>query len=409
MKQYFVILSLLLTAAFASKQADGQANQHKLTVDLFGDTLLMPFDAALVVPFDSLSNAGIQTFFNEANKADTGPLIAYLTSYKEQYHLNDWFYYQLIRKTANAISPKTANYYRYTLYKWLLLTKSGYDATIRIISENRLLFYVRSDDNVYNIPYQISNGKQYVCLNYHDYDAIDPEKEKAFQQVIHVPGAVNTFSYRVTRLPLFGKNGHIEKDLHFTYQSREYNLKIKLNPAMKDMLANYPVVDFESCFNIPLSTETYTTLIPGLKGIVEKMDQKKGIDFLMHFTRYAFLFQKDTDHFGKEKRLAPQETLLYDQSDCEDRAALFFYLVKELYDLPMITLLYPQHVTIAVAFPKPSGRSILYNGKKYTVCEPTPQAEDLDIGQLPFMLRKANYDIGYEYLPARQAGIADKN
>lgn len=71
----------------------------------------------------------------------------------------------------------------------------------------------------------------------------------------------------------------------------------------------------------------------------------------------------------------------------------------------MITLLYPEHVTIAIAFPKPVGKTITYKGNKYTVCEPTPQADDLKIGQLPSTLRKANYDVGYEYIPSTQAVI----
>ncbi len=101
----------------------------------------------------------------------------------------------------------------------------------------------------------------------------------------------------------------------------------------------------------------------------------------------------------KEKRLTPEQTLLYDNSDCEDRAALFFYLVKEIYNLPMILLVYPQHVTTAIRFDKPVGKPILYNGEKYSVCEPTPQKTTLLVGQLPRALRNINYEIGYAYHP----------
>ena len=76
---------------------------------------------------------------------------------------------------------------------------------------------------------------------------------------------------------------------------------------------------------------------------------------------------------AKRKRLSPEQTLLYENSDCDDRAALFFYLVKEIYDLPMIVLAYPKHITIAVQFDKPVGKPIVYNGQRYYVCEPTPQ------------------------------------
>ena len=103
--------------------------------------------------------------------------------------------------------------------------------------------------------------------------------------------------------------------------------------------------------------------------------------------------------FGKEKRLSPEQTLIYEQSDCEDRAALFFYLVKEIYNLPMIVLNFPRHVTVAVKFKKPVGKHIIYNGNIYTVCEPTPQQVDIPMGQLIPELENTPYEIVYAYTP----------
>ena len=131
------------------------------------------------------------------------------------------------------------------------------------------------------------------------------------------------------------------------------------------------------------------------------MNQKKGVDYLMRFTRYAFLYENDQENFGKEKRMSPEETLFSAYSDCDDRAALFFYLVKEIYNLPMIALLYPTHITMAVAFNKPLGDQIRYKGKVYSVCEPTPEKEDLQIGQLAANLRNVAYEVVYQYVPAQ--------
>ena len=106
------------------------------------------------------------------------------------------------------------------------------------------------------------------------------------------------------------------------------NIKIKISDEIESIFANYPVVDFESYFNIPLSRETYQSFIPTLKENLKKMNTKNGVDYLMRFTRYAFLYEDDEANFGKEKRLSPEQTLLTKASDCDDRAALFFYLVK---------------------------------------------------------------------------------
>lgn len=399
MKIAALILSLALFTGVLPQPAFTQGHDSVVRFDFYGDTVAFDFDPATRVEFNgALSAENIQSFYKAISQTDYKPIVSALLTYKEQHKPDDWLFYQLIRKTAQQISPKTANYERYTLYKWFFLSKTGYDATLAI-SSNRILFYVQSDENIYNIPFRVRDGKQYVCLNYHDYGHIDFNKEKFSEIAIENPGAQQAFSYKVTSLPGFADTDYEEKDISFNYYQTSYQFKIKLNPQVKTIFANYPVVDYESYFNIPLSKETYSSLIPSLKKNVKGMNTRNGVDYLMRFTRYAFLFEKDADAFGKEKRMSPEETLIYGQSDCDDRAALFFCLVKEIYNLPMIVLAYPKHVTIAVKFDKPIGHAIVYNGSKYSVCEPTPQREDLQLGQLLPDLKKSSYEVVYAYYP----------
>ena len=69
----------------------------------------------------------------------------------------------------------------------------------------------------------------------------------------------------------------------------------------------------------------------------------------------------------------------------------------------MVVLSYPKHITIAVKFDKPVGTPIVYNGKKYSVCEPTPQKKDLNVGQQLPELKNAAYEIVYAYTPKENA------
>ncbi len=402
MKICATILTLFLTLSFGSRTLAWQPANSTISFDFYGDPIEFAFDKSSVVDFaEPLSAEAIQTFYKNICKTQYQPIIEALLAYKEQNKPDDWLFYQLIRKTAQQISPKAENYKRYTLYKWFFLSRTGYDATLAI-GNDRLLFYVQCDENIYNIPFRLRDGKQYVCLNYHDYGAIDFEKEKFAEVYIRPSETARAFSYKITQLPGFKPGDYQEKDLTFNYYQTDYHFKVKINPQVKTIFANYPVVDYESYFNIPLSKETYSSLISVLKKNIKGMNTKNGVDYLMRFTRYAFLFEKDTDAFGKEKRMSPEETLLYGQSDCDDRAALFFYLVKEIYNLPMIVLAYPKHVTIAVKFDKPIGHSIVYNGSKYSVCEPTPQQQDLQLGQLLPGLKKETYEVVYAYQPQDQ-------
>ncbi len=379
--------------------AYSQSNTEVYKIDFYSDTVLVPVSSSVKIAFSSpLSDSYVRSFYISLAASDYQPFIAALLNYKQQHQLDDWLYYQLIRSTAERLSAKSVNYDRYTLYKWFLLVKSGYNATVSI-SNNKILMYIQSDDEVFNIPYHIQNGKQYVCLNYHDYHTVDFEKEKFTSLNINVPEAKNGFSYKVNKLPDFKAENYSAKELQFDYYQTEYHFKVMLNKQIKTIFKNYPVVDYETFFNIPLSKITYSSLIPLLRENIKKMNQKDGVDYLMRFTRYAFAFETDTENFGSEKRLSPEQTLLYDNSDCEDRAALFFYLVRELYNLPMIVLAYPAHVTIAVEFDKALSNPIIYKGNNYWVCEPTPQRKDLRIGQGLRSLRKVPFDVVYSYNP----------
>lgn len=390
-KFWSIFLSLILVFTL------GRAQNYSF--EFYGNTFNFELDPSAEVAYGTeLNETAINAFYQEINSSKHQSILKSLSSYKDKHQLNDWLYYQLIRKTAQQIAPKAENYYRYTLYKWFFLSKTGYDARLAL-ERDKLLFYVKSEDDISDIPFYVSDSSQYVCLNIHDYPGIDLKSNKIYPVELFVEEAKYAFSYKVTQMPDFKPEDYTIKNIQFRYRQKVYHFEIKLTPDVQTIFANYPVVDFKSYFNIPLSRETYSSLIPSLKTTLSGMSQKKGIDYLMRFTRNAFLYEDDERNFGKEKRLTPEQTLFSEYSDCDDRAALFFYLVKEIYNLPMIALLYPTHITMAVQFDKPAGKPIMYKGKKYYVCEPTPQAGNLKIGEIAAKYRNAHYQVVYAYEP----------
>jgi len=379
------------------------AHAQNYSFEFYDGTFNFNADSTLNIHFNNdLNDQSVAKFYTQANSSNYKNLIQSLTSYREKHKLNDWLYYQLIRKTSEQLSPKADNYNRYTLYKWFLMTKSGYDAQIAV-GNDQIIFYVRNTEDISDIPSFTINQKKYMCLNFHDYGKLFKGEGIYKPVIIDIPEAKEAFSYKVTRMPDFTPENYEEKKIAFNYRHKAYHFSVKVNKEVETIFANYPGVDFETYFNIPLSKETHQSLIPILKTNLKGMNQKKGIDYLMRFTRYAFLYENDDENFGREKRLSPEQTLLNTYSDCDDRAALFFYLVKEIYNLPMIALLYPTHITMAVQFEKPIGSSsIIYNGKAYTICEPTPQLKDLRMGELAANLKKKPYEVVYAYEPNRK-------
>lgn len=391
-------ISLLVIGSLSRTFAQSDVDQY--CFEFYEGTYNLEVDKSVLIHTPAeLKPSAIRSFYNSLNSSNYKPIVDSMLAYRERYQLNDWLYYQLVRRVSQQISPKAEDYTRYTLYKWFLLSKSGYEARLAIAGE-KIIFYVYNDEDIADIPFFMVEGKKYMCLNIHDYPKADLHQNPPIPVLISVPEARGSFSYKITRLPDFKPENYRVKKIEFRYKQKTFHFAVKLNPEIESLFANYPGVDFESYFNIPLSKETYGSLIPMLKKNITGMSQKKGVDYLMRFTRYAFLYEDDEENFGKEKRLSAEETLFAKYSDCDDRAALFFYLVKEIYNLPMIAVLYPTHITMAVRFDKAIGKPIIYEGKAYSICEPTPQQENLQIGQISQKYKNIPYKVVYQYEPA---------
>ena len=323
------------------------------------------------------------------------PVTIQINQLRRELELPDWLVYQLIRRIAEQISSKYVDYTQYTVLKWALLASSGYEPAI-FTSNDKILLYVMSTDTIYNLPNKVIEGKQYVCLNYHDYGyQINFMKEKFNARFNNIKKTGSVFHYTIQKLPSFQRESYIEKEIEFNYKHKKQTYHILVNSEMQDYFTNYPVTEYRYQFNIPFSNTTYNSLVPNLKYNLKKLSVEEGVEYLMLFVRNGFQFETDTKLFGREKRLSAEETLSYNSSDCEDRSALFFLLVKEIYDLPMAILSYPEHVNVAVALPKNRGYKINIDNQVFTICEPTPQKINRGIGWMPKEIGKQPREIAY--------------
>ena len=392
-----ILAALICILSCVSLKLTGQINNE---IIFFGDTILYqrPTIKDSMGFGQNVSIIQLRQYYNQLQNANYDTLINIIKNYKLQHNLGDWIYYQLIRRTAQSNFPKDKGYNSYTFFKWYLLARSGYNAQLSIFND-RLLLYVQSDDNIYDIPLFELAGKQYVCLNSHDFAKLNINDSSLKKIDLPTQGAYKSFSYKINSLPDFKDKHETQKELFFKYHKRMNCINITIDEQMDILFSNYPAVDFDVYFNIPISAKTYSTLIPTLKKKVKKLSQQKGVDYLVNFTRNAFMYKTDQTNFGKEKRLSPEQTLMNTYSDCDDRVALLYYLVKEIYDIPMLVILYPNHVVLAVHLQKNVGTTLLFKNKKYTYCEPTPQAINLPLGQLMPTYLKSEYKIGFQYSP----------
>ncbi|MGE8379884.1 MAG: hypothetical protein ACN6PN_16075, partial [Sphingobacterium sp.] len=164
--------------------------------DFYDGKVSINVSSSFNIPFnDSLTGARVQEFYQTADQAEYHDLVNNLLEYKDKQHLNDWVYYQLVRRTAQQIAPKEDNYARYTLYKWFLMCKSGYDARLAV-GNNQIVFFIQNNEDISDIPFFEIDGKKYTCLNFHDYGKLFQRADTYIPVKIKVPEATNDFSYK---------------------------------------------------------------------------------------------------------------------------------------------------------------------------------------------------------------------
>ncbi|MBL7705466.1 MAG: hypothetical protein JNM21_07930 [Taibaiella sp.] len=394
MNQRILILSLCYLLFLQGGESYAQ------NIDIYQDVFEIPAIKPATERFEgAVTIASVETYIDRLKKSEYNKVIEALAAYKSEQQLSDWMYYQVVRRTANYLSPKVKNYNDYTLLKWLLMRETGYDVRLAVI-DNKLLFYTRSEDEIYDIPYFNLDNRRYVCLNRHDFESIP----FATQELLSVPmpraeHSLASFSYKIAQLPEFTEDNFSNRFLDFSFRGKAYHFNIRVNNALDTLFTNYPVVNYEAYFNIPMSKTTYNTLMPELKHAVADMSRQDGVAYLMEFTRNAFAYESDLDAIGKEQRNAPELTLLRDKSDCDDRVALLYFFIKEIYDLPMVVVQYPSHVLLGVSLDGVKGFEIPYKGRQYIVVDPTPQSVPLKIGEIGKKYKKQAYEIAYAYKP----------
>jgi hypothetical protein len=109
-----------------------------------------------------------------------------------------------------------------------------------------------------------------------------------------------------------------------------------------------------------------------LAKIIEGKSEIEAANILLRFVQTAFKYKTDIDQFGYEKYFIPEETIYYPYSDCEDRAILYSYLVKNMLNLDTVLLDYPGHVATAINLKGSVGGDFVdFEGKRYYVADPT--------------------------------------
>jgi hypothetical protein len=339
---------------------------NQVKIDFYGKQLNFYFDAGMKIRLNArIDKESISDYWSRLSRTDYDDLMMQLNAQKKSLQLNDWGYASLIHKLAAEINTSRRN--ESALLSWFLLAKSGYRARIAY-NDSSVFLLVPSKQEMFEVSYFTFGGRRYYAVEF-DGDRQQPGQVYTYDG--EYPDAIKELDMQLTAAVASSDQAE-RRHLSFEFEGKRYNIDVTYDRGRVKFLGTYPQLNLDQYFGAGVYRPTATPLLEQLAGNMRGMSEQQAVNFLLRFVQTALQYETDDKQFGKENYLFPEETLYYPYSDCEDRAVLFAWLVKSLLNLDVIGLDYPGHVAAAVHFSQSMpGDSISYQGKRYTVTDPT--------------------------------------
>lgn len=390
---FLFIASLLLLNTFSHISAETPSVSTAKIV-FYAETLSVDYSPTMFVPLGSeLNDKTFYKFYNDLDKTAYHVLLGNLFYHKKELALNDWLYYLLINQAAKTIFANETETYR-TLFCWFMLSKTGYKVQLNYSNEE-VLISVYTNDEVFELPVAKEGNGWNVDIT----TALKAQVENRFMSrsmnsIFTNLSLGKPFSFEMLTLPNFSNPEIVSKQLSFIHDNESYTLDVDINKNVLYTRWRYPQLSIFKTSKIPLSQEAVSSLIPAFSKLLRTKTNYDALRMILSFTRQTFKYKTDMEAYKTENlTFCAEETLFYTNSDCEDRAILFKYLVTELLHLDVILVNYPDHATCAVALPQTQGKPILYKNKEYTICDPTGPGNHLKPGDYPEGLENTPYTI----------------
>ena len=333
-----------------------------ISFDFYGTVLGFDVpDGIKRAKFYPQNQKGITNFFDSAASSEYESFINEIKNIKRVMNLNDWGTYLLVLEISNHVHSNKDNS---NLLSWFIFNKLGYAVKVGLAQRHIVLMHY-SNKTIYSTPnYNFSKKKFYVVSSYSKGSV-----GRLYSYKQNYPGADKPLDLSLKTLPNFMSNMK-KKTLSFKEYGKTYRVSFEYNQNLIDFMSTYPQADYETYFNAPLDSRTYSSIAKDIKKYVDGKKTGDAMNFVLHFVQKSFKYERDNKQFGREKVMFAAETLYFDKSDCEDRAVLFSYLMKELFGVGVVGVKYKDHMATALYVPM-SGDSVKAGQRKFILADPT--------------------------------------
>ena len=347
-----------------------------LRINFYGREIPIHFDRNLKIKSVDIEEKNVADYFTRIAKCqnETKALWAELTAVVDEFGLNEWGYFCLLRSVSEQVFENVNDRVLFCFY--MLRNEGGFKTRVARGKDSEKL----------TLLIALDNSKEVYSYTYFRFADDEEGKKKVKYYTVYGGGKANeaVYSYDFCKQDAekkqmtldFKKNLNmgacdVERTLKLT---KEKTVKLPYNKAHIAYLNDVPMTVFPIYFVSPIAIEAQQVLQKNFNEMKSQYTPTQFIQMLLHFVQTSFDYKTDEEQFGYEKYFYPEEVIGYPYCDCEDRAALFSWLVQKYTNAKVIGLQYDGHIATAVYFgddANVNGDGFMYGGKKYYVCDPT--------------------------------------
>ncbi len=388
------LILLLSTFFFIAANATGTSCSvdKKASFTFFSENISVRYQEGLFnSDSQTLNDNFISNLIHHKNLSKLDETIEDLEEYKRKYKLTDWLFYLMIRDCSEVIYNGDNEHFQQVLFCWLILGRMDYKVQLNLV-QDKAFISVFTLEKIYEFPVK-RYGIGWLVEITGNGNKLFQESFTASMRANHfMHTGSRIFSFKLDKLPHLPSRQLVTKTVDFEHKLKKYEIEFSVNSTLVRMIDTYPDMKISNYLNFPLSIEAYNSLIPSLKELIKEKTEIEQLRLLLSFTRQAFKYGHDQDHYERINVIfSPEQTLLHEFSDCEDKSVLFCYIVKELLNKEVILVQYEDnindnntnHIAVGVLLDDCIGIPIRHDKKHYTFCDPTGPSDELDIGEYP--------------------------
>ncbi|MBQ0077201.1 MAG: hypothetical protein KBS55_01000 [Bacteroidales bacterium] len=309
-----------------------------------------------------ISEKDVSVYWSALSDSNYSIIVNAIKAAKSQIHLNDWGEYEWVKGLSECLFPQNQNSEQ-QLFTVFIMNQMGLMFKVARI-DDRLTCLFASKQPVY--------FRKYVIIDTYIFYFAEPIRrvQDVYTYNCTLSTKVAPLDLRIKSPMCLGGSDVIRVDQNAS--SLNAVLSVPINRQMMRFYNTYPQTSIEVYASSMPDVSFSDELLQTVRTKLTSQSTLEQINSLLKYVQVDFPYKTDIEQFGVEKPFFLEENYYYKFNDCEDRAVLFTYLVRNVTGLDAVLLDYGDHISTAVRLPEDiKGAYVSIKDSKFYVCDPS--------------------------------------